>query len=125
MSDVAAWLISLLISWVIAAVLLVITDRLHIGLKVASFGTALLAALVIAMWSLVTLPILRFLQVPFEGVGLGLIAWAIGWVFAAFILYLTAKFMKGFTILNFPAALVVALVLGILSWLADWLRGLF
>jgi putative membrane protein len=121
---VTEWIVGLVVSWVIAAVVLIIVDRLNIGLKVGGFGSALVAALVIAMFTLVTIPIVRWLQMPFEGMQLNLIAWLIGWVFAAVLLYIISKLLRGFEIINFPAALVVALVLGILAWVGDWVKTL-
>jgi putative membrane protein len=120
-----SWLVGLIFAWVVAAVILIVVDRLNIGLKVNSFGSALIAALVIAILALVTWPILEILQLPFTGLPLGMIEWVIGWIFSAAVLYFAAKILRGIEILNFPSALVVALVLGILTWLTTWVMSLF
>jgi putative membrane protein len=114
-----SWLAGLIIHWIVSALLLMVVDRLNVGLKVASFGSALVAALVIAVLTLVTHPILVALQLPFRILPLDVVALIVYWIFSAIVLFVVARFVKGFRILGFGSALVVALVLGLLTWLAD------
>ena len=54
-----AWLLAFLTRWLINAVLLMLTDRLTDHLKIESFGTALLGALVISVVSSIVSMVLR------------------------------------------------------------------
>ncbi len=115
------WLLSLLLSWVAAAVVLIIIDRLNIGLKVGSFTTALAAAFVIAVTNVLLGTLLQILALPLNLISLGCLSWLFSWIINAVVLYVAAKFVKGFEILNFVSAMMAALVMGILNWGIGWL----
>ncbi len=115
------WILSIIIWWLISAVILLILDRLNIGIKVGNIGTALVAALVIAVLNLVLGTILRLLALPLNLITLFLLSWLISWFIYAIVLYVAAKLVRGFEIRNFLSALIGALVMAILNWGADWL----
>ncbi len=115
------WILSVIIWWLISAVILLILDRLNIGIKVGDFGTALVAALVIAVLNLVLGTILRLLALPLNLITLFLLSWLISWFIYAIVLYVAAKIVRGFEIRSFLSALIGALVMAILNWGADWL----
>jgi putative membrane protein len=114
-------ILAIIVSWIITAVILLIIDRLNVGIRVESFGIALLAALVIAVLNAVLGTILRLLALPLNLITLFLLSWLISWVITAIILYAAAKIVRGFEIKSFGSALIGALVMAILNWGADWL----
>jgi putative membrane protein len=71
---------------------------------------ALTAALVLALLNLLIRPVLMVLCIPLNAITFGLFSIVIN----AIILYSTAYFVPGFTIQSFfPAAMVLAIVIGI------------
>src|SRR5690349_16776219 len=76
-------------------------------------GTALLAGIVLGLVNAVIRPILILLTLPVTLVTLGLFIFVVN----AICLALAAWLVPGFTISNFGAALLGALVISITSWL--------
>jgi putative membrane protein len=114
---------SLIAAWIIDAIVLVIVDRLNIGLKIRSFLYALVAAAAIAIVAAVVIWILGALSIT--GLSAGLFGFIIGILVNAFIFWLAAKFTPGFEIANYPAAIVVAIVVAAIFWLITWVGSLF
>jgi uncharacterized membrane protein YvlD (DUF360 family) len=102
------WLIDFFAYLVLVAILLVLVDRLNLGLSVSGFGVAVMVAAVVAafglLYSLVTLG-----QHPG-----GLVSGLVNWVVAAFLLWLAGRFVSGFTVKNMVAAIVSALVMAVM-----------
>jgi putative membrane protein len=119
--NIVNWILAIIVSWIVTAVILLIIDRLNVGIKVGSFGTALLASLVIAVLNAILGTILRLLALPLNLITLFLLSWLISWVITAIVLYVAAKIVRGFEIKNFGSALIGALIMAILNWGADWL----
>jgi putative membrane protein len=82
---------------------------------------ALTAAIILALFNLLVRPVLMVLCIPLNALTFGLFSIVIN----AFILYSTAWLVAGFTIQTFfPAAIVLAIVIGISnSILISLLRG--
>lgn len=117
---------SALLTWVFAAVMLLIVDRLNIGLKVGGFSGAMVAALVIAIVNLILGTLLQVLSLPLNVLTCGLLSWLITWIIAAIVLWVSDKLLRSFEIVNFVSAMVAALVLAVLSWAASAIAsGLF
>lgn len=114
-------IVSFVLTWIFAAILLIVVDRLNIGLSVGSFSKAMIAALVIAIVNLLLGTLLRIIAWPIDILCCGMLSWLINWIIAAIVLWVSDKFVKGFEIANFVAAIVSALVLAILSGLATWI----
>lgn len=119
--SIVNWILSIIVWWLISAVILLILDRLNFGIKVQSFGIALVAAVVIAVLNLVLGTILRLLALPLNLITLFLLSWLISWFIYAIVLYVAAKIVRGFDIRNFLSAIFGALVMAILNWGANWL----
>jgi putative membrane protein len=83
------------------------------GIGVASPGTALAAGIVLGLINAIIRPLLILLTLPATLLTLGLFIFVIN----AACLALAAWLVPGFTISNFGAALVGALVISITSWL--------
>ncbi|HEY8910743.1 MAG TPA: phage holin family protein [Desulfosporosinus sp.] len=104
-------MIGLLIRLLINAFALLLMTRLVPGLYLASFSTAIMAALVWGLVNTLVRPIFSFFTFPLQLLTLGLFTLVINGVMLA----LTAKLVSGFTISSFSSAFLGALVLSIIS----------
>lgn len=115
-------LISILLYWVVAALVIFIVGKLNLGLQVKSFGAALLAALVIALVA----GVLGWLFGLFGfTMGAGLLAALINLVVAALVLLISDKFLSGMEVHGFMGAIVAAIAIGAVGWVVTWLLSLF
>ncbi len=104
---------TLLLVWILNAVALLIVAYLLPGITVASFGAALIAALVLGLLNTLVKPVLVLLTLPITVVTLGLfllVLNALGFWFAGSIL-------KGFQVAGFWWALAGAIVYSLISGL--------
>ena len=115
------WILTIIVTWLISAVILLVLDRLNIGIKVGNIGAALVAALVIAVLNFILGTFLRLLALPLNLITLFLLSWLISWFIYAIVLYVAAKIVRGFEIRNFLSALIGALVMAILNGGVGWL----
>ena len=113
-------LISIVIALVVAAVVLLIVDRLNLGLSVDGFGSAVLAALVIAIVGGIVLWLLGLIGITIGGGLLGAIVFLI---VAAVVLLLSDRFLSGLSVSGFGGAIIAAIAIGVVTWLIGWLLG--
>ena len=106
-------LIHWIVNWLLSALALWLVAQLIPGMQIRSYGTALLATVVIALVDLTIGPILRFIAFPITFLTLGLFRLVIN----ALLLKLASLFTPGFRIDGFLAALLGALVLAIVTYL--------
>lgn len=107
-----------LVTWLVTAISLVIMSSLSLGIEVKSFGTSLVAALVIGLLNAVLRPVLGFLFFPVTFLTLGLFALVLN----GLMIWLTAKFVDGFGLRGgFLTAILAAIVLAILNALIFWI----
>lgn len=99
--------IGIIVRFVVAAIVLMVTAFLTPGFGRMGFGTALLAALVIAAMDWFINRIFKIDASPF---GRGVV----GFIVAAVIIYLTQFFVPGMVI-TFFGAIVAALIIGIID----------
>lgn len=108
---------SLLLVWLLNAVSLLIVAYLLPGIGVASFGSALIAALVLGLLNTLVKPLLILLTLPITIVTLGLFILVLN----ALLFWFAGSILKGFTVNGFwwavLGALVYSLVSGLLSGL--------
>ena len=95
---------------VLAAVLLLLVDRLNLGMSVSGFGTAMVVAIVLAAFGLLFL----LMTLPFKLAGEAVDGVLVNWLIAAFLLWLAGKFVPGFVVRRFTSALLAALVLALM-----------
>ena len=98
-----------LLNWVLSAVSLLIVCQVVPGFQVASFGTALIAALVIGFFNATIGLLLKIVTFPLTIVTLGLFLFVVN----AFILWLASRIVSGFSISTFGTALLGAIVLAL------------
>lgn len=108
---------SILLHWLISALILMGTAYLLPGFEIRSFGSALLAAAVIGCANILVKPILVLLTLPITILSLGLFLWVIN----ALILKMCAALTPGFAVASWGAAFLGALVIAVLSSLTYWL----
>ena len=107
---------NLIITWLLNALALVLTSMVVPGFQVRSFGSALIAAIVIGFINGTLGLLLKVVTFPLTLVTLGLF-WL---VINALMIMIAAKFVDGFGVSGFWAAFFGAIVLALVNML---LRG--
>ena len=108
-------MVKLLVKWGLSAVALLFLAYLLPGIVVKSFGSALLAAAVIALLNSIVRPILIVLTLPVTVVTLGLFLLVIN----ALMFWLAGSMLSGFEVSSFWWALAGAIVYSLLSMVVD------
>ena len=106
-----------MIGWVIQVLALLLVVHLGIGIRAAGVGPLLEAAVVLALVNLIVRPLVALLTLPINLLTLGLF----GWVVSALMLWLTSAIVPGFHVAGFVPALEGAVILGLVSGVANWL----
>ena len=105
----------LILVWILNAVALLIVAYVLPGISVASFGAALIAALVLGLLNTLVKPFLILLTLPITVVTLGLFLLVLN----ALVFWFVGSILKGFQVAGFwwalGGALVYSLVSGLLS----------
>lgn len=104
---------TLLLVWILNAVALLIVAYLLPGINVASFGAALIAALVLGLLNTLVKPVLVLLTLPITIVSLGLFLLVLN----ALVFWFAGSVLKGFQVNGFWWALLGALVYSLISGL--------
>ena len=104
-------LVHWIVNWLLGALALWLVAQIIPGIQIRSFGTAMLATVVIALVDITIGPILRFIAWPITVLTLGLFRWVLN----AFLLKLASMFTPGFRIVGFLNALLGSLVLTVLD----------
>src|SRR5436853_2259106 len=104
-------MLNILINWLLSALSLMIVAHVVRGFEVTSFGTALIAALVIGLVNATVGLFLKIVTFPLTLVTLG-IFW---FVINALMLKLAAALVSGFTIQGFLPAFFGAIVLSLVN----------
>ncbi|HHY83542.1 MAG TPA: phage holin family protein [Clostridiales bacterium] len=99
--------ISLIIRFIVAAIVLMITSWLTPGFSSMNFGTALLAALIIAAMDWV---IQRLFKIDASPFGRGIV----GFIVSAVIIYLTQFLVPGMSV-SIWGAIIASLIIGIID----------
>ncbi|MDY6940475.1 MAG: phage holin family protein [Cyanobacteriota bacterium] len=101
-----------LLTWLVAAVSLVITAKIVPGITITSFGVAAAAAVVMGLVNAVVRPILVILTLPFTILSLGLFLLVVNAIVFSLVGYLSPA---GFVVSGFWAAFFGAIVLSFVS----------
>ena len=114
-------MLTLILTWIVSALSLIIITRLDVGVSVRSFDRALVAALVIGLVNAVLGPILGLLALPLTILSVGLFALIIN----ALLFWLAAAIVSGFYLRNgFWSALIGSLLLSLSNAIIFWILGL-
>jgi putative membrane protein len=105
----------LLLVWLINAAALFALPYLFDSIRVDTFYTALIVALILSILNTVVRPILLVLTLPITLLTLGLFIFVLN----GLLLWFVASFVQGFTIAGFWPAVFGAIVYSLISWAAS------
>lgn len=109
----------LLLIWLLNAIALLIVAYILPGITVASFGSALIAALVLGLLNTLVKPVLVILTLPITVVTLGLFLLVLN----ALVFWFVGSVLKGFQVEGFwwafLGALIYSIIAGLLSGLVS------
>ena len=106
-------MIQLLLLWLINAFALIAVAYLMPGVAVASFTTALVAALVLGLINAVVRPVLVLLTLPVTLITLGLFIFVLN----GLLFWFVGSFIQGFVVDGFWSGVFGAIVFSLISWL--------
>ncbi len=101
--------------WLLSALALLAVAYLYSGVQVSSFGSAMLAALVIGLLNAVVRPILVILTLPVTIVTVGLFLFIVN----GLMFWFASGLLGGFHVTGFWAAVLGALLYSILGLIVD------
>ncbi|MGA0611188.1 phage holin family protein [Caldimonas sp. KR1-144] len=104
-----------LVRWLLLAAALLLVAHLYSGVTVQSFGSAMIAALVLGLFNAIVRPILVVLTLPVTVVTLGLFLFVIN----ALMFYWAAGLLDGFQVRGFGAAVVGSLIYSVCGLVID------
>jgi putative membrane protein len=110
-------MLNTILRWVVNAGLLMLIPYIVPGIEMKNFGTALVAALVLAFVNALIKPILILLTLPINLLTLGLFILVIN----GLMFWLVSAIVKGFYISGFWPAFFAALVFSIFSLVLNYL----
>lgn len=105
----------LIVRWLLLAAALLLVAYLYGGVQVASFGSAMVAALVLGLLNTLLRPLLVLLTLPVTLITLGLFLFVIN----ALMFYVAASLLAGFTVAGFGAALIGSLLYSLCGMVID------
>jgi putative membrane protein len=105
----------ILLRWLLLAAALLLVARVYSGVAVSSFGSALIAALVLGLFNALLRPLLVLLTLPVTIVTLGLFLFVIN----ALMFYFAASVLDGFQVNGFGAALIGSLLYSLCGLVID------
>ena len=103
----------LLLVWLVNALALIAVAYLMPNISVASFGTALVAALILGLVNAVVRPVLVLLTLPATILTLGLFIFVLN----GLLFWMVGSFIDGFHVAGFWAGVFGAIVFSLVSWL--------
>jgi putative membrane protein len=111
------FIMELILIWILNAVALLVVAYILPGITVASFGSALIAALVLGLLNALVKPVLVILTLPITVVTLGLFLLVLN----ALVFWFAGSILKGFQVNGFWWAVIGAIVYSIVSGLLSGL----
>lgn len=103
----------MLITWLINALALLILPYIIPTIQIRSFGTALVAAVVLGLINALIRPLLVLLTLPVTVITLGLFIFVIN----ALLFQFAAWMLKGFEVAGFWSAFFGSILYSLISWL--------
>ncbi len=108
-------MIKILVRWLLLASALLLVAHLYPGVSIASFSSALLAALVLGLLNTLLRPLLLLLTLPVTILTLGLFLFVVN----ALMFWAAAGLLQGFEVAGFWAALVGSLIYSLCALVID------
>lgn len=113
-------IVNIVLMLVLAAVVIMIVSKLNAGLVVDGFGSAFIAAAVIAIVAGIATWLLGLLNL---NLGI-LVAVIVYLIVAAIVLMVSDKFVPGMKVDGFAGAIMAAVAIGVVYWLLSLLLGM-
>lgn len=113
-------LISIIVNFLVAALVIVIVGRFDLGLTVAGFGTAFVAAIFIAIVGGIFSWLFGLLGISSAG---GLIGAITNVIVAAIVLIFSASLLPGLRVYGFGGAILAVIAIGLIGWIINGLLG--
>jgi len=108
-------MLKLIVRWMLLAAALLLVAHLYSGVEVRSFGSAMVAALVLGLFNALLRPVLVLLTLPVTLLTLGLFLFVIN----AVMFYAAAHVLNGFNVSGFAAALIGSLIYSLCGMVID------
>ena len=108
-------MVKLLVRWLLLSAALLLVAYLYPGVSVTSFGSAMIAALVLGLLNTIVRPLLVLLTLPVTLITLGLFLFVIN----ALMFWAAASVLDGFNVSGFVAALVGSLIYSLCGMVID------
>ncbi len=105
----------IIVRWLLLAAALLLVAHLYPGVQVASFTSALIAALVLGLLNTLVRPLLVLLTLPVTLITLGLFLFVIN----ALLFWAAASVLPGLAVTGFVAALVGSLLYSLCAMVID------
>ena len=105
----------LIVRWFLLAAALLLVAHLYPGVTVASFGSAMVAALVLGLLNTLVRPLLVLLTLPVTVLTLGLFLFVVN----ALMFWSAASLLEGLNVTGFGAALVGSLIYSLCGMVID------
>ena len=105
----------IIVRWLLLAAALLLVANLYSGVTVASFSSALVAALVLGLFNTLVRPLLVLLTLPVTLLTLGLFLFVIN----ALMFWAAASVLEGFNVGSFSAALIGSLLYSLCGMVID------
>jgi putative membrane protein len=104
-----------LVRWLLLAAALLLVAHVYSGVTVTSFGSAMIAALVLGLLNALLRPLLVLLTLPVTLLTLGLFLFVIN----ALMFYFAAELLSGLAVRSFGAALIGSLIYSVCGMVID------
>ena len=108
-------MLKIVVRWLLLAAALLLVANIYSGVVVTSFGSALIAALVLGLLNALLRPVLVLLTLPVTVLTLGLFLFIIN----ALMFYFAATLLDGFNVTGFVGALVGSLLYSLCGLVID------
>lgn len=105
----------IIVRWLLLAAALLLVANVYPGVVVSSFGSAMIAALVLGLLNTLLRPLLVLLTFPVTVLTLGLFLFVIN----ALMFYFAASLLQGFNVTGFGAALIGSLIYSVCGIVID------
>jgi len=105
----------IIVQILILAFAVILTSYLLPGIRVKSFWTAIIVAIVLALLNTFVKPIMEFIFIPFSPWTFGLFLFLIN----ALIILLAGAIVKGFEVKGFWWALIFSIILSVITYLLE------
>ncbi len=99
----------------VTALSLILVAHILPGIQFSGLGALILAAVVLGLLNALVRPLLVILTLPITILTLGLFLFVINGI----LLYATAFFVTGFTVINFLTAIIASLCIAVVSFLVN------